>query len=315
MATTLISDLAYVPEVFSAYVMAEVAKKSSFFLSGAVAASSVLVPAFGDNVVVPAWDGLTGTANVLSDTTPQTAAKLTSSKQVAAILERGKVFSVNGLAASFAGSNPLDALGNQVAAFWARDIDAALANSVVGSATGLGATMLNDISGGAGAAAVIGASSVIATRALAGEFMSDLDTIVVHSAVYATLVAQNLTSLIPTADNQFVETYLGMRIIVSDTLAPASGVYHTIITGSNAFGYAEATDPAKVLEFDRDVLGNNDLVGTQKRYVIHPYGARFTGTPAGATATNAELATGGNWALGASDAYALKFRVLKHKIA
>lgn len=315
MATTSITDLAYVPEVFNEYVVAQVAKKSAFFRSGAVVQSDLLVPLYGDKVVVPAWDGLTGTANVLSDASCQTPSALTSTKQLGAILERGKVWSVNGLASSFAGSNPLDAVGGQVSDFWARDIDAALVSSAIGAVNALGTGVLNDISGGAGNAAIISASSIIQTRALAGEFMNDFNMLVVHPDVYALLVAQNLTQMIPNSQGQFIETYMGMEIIVSSTLAPASGVYNTLIVRSGAFGYAENTDPAKVLEFDRDIKCNDDLMSVQKRYVIHPMAASFTGTPAGATASNAELATTGNWALGAASKLQFGVRALRHKIA
>jgi hypothetical protein len=63
---------------------------------------------------------------------------------------------------------------------------------------------------------------------------------------------------------------------------------------------------------------NNPLYSTngviwRDGYIFHPVGASFTGTPAGDTATNAELATTGNWALG-FDAKNIPLAAIKHLI-
>ena len=48
-------------------------------------------------------------------------------------------------------------------------------------------------------------------------------------------------------------------------------------------------------ETDRDSLASNDILVNRRAFVIHPNGMKWKGSPAGATATNAELATGTNW--------------------
>ena len=312
--TTIVDNLAYVPEVFSQYVANRVMKRSALFNSAAIVNSALLVPEHGTTVVVPAWNGLTGTAKVLGNGC-LTSQPLTSSKNVGAILERGEVFGVNGLVKSFTGSDPLALLADQVADFWARDIEAAAVASALGAAEALGASTFNDISGGVGSAAIISASELIKTRALAGEYMREFTLIAMHSAVYALLQTQNLIAFIPNSQGEFIETYMGMQVIVTDTLAPTSNVYDTLIMRPGAFGYAENTDPAKAVEFDRDVKCNEDIMSIQKRYVVHPFGAAFTGTPAGKTAVNTELANDANWALGAADTKSFGVRVLRHKIA
>lgn len=312
--TTIVDNLAYVPEVFTSYVANRVMKSSAFFQSSAVVNVPALVPLYGNSVVVPAWNGLTGYANVLGDGC-QTSTALTSSKNVGAVLERGKIFGLNGLVQSFSGSNPLDALADQVADFWARDIEAALVASALGSAEALGATVLRDISGGAGSAAVISGAEIIKTAALAGEYMNDYTMIVMNSQVYALLLSQNLIQFIPNSEGRFFNSYMGKEVIITDTLVDNAGVYDTLLVKPGAFGYAENTDPAKAVEFDRDVKCNEDIMSIQKRYIVHPMGAAFAATITGRTASNAELADKDNWVLGAADTKHFGVRVLRHKIA
>lgn len=316
MAATILTDVAYVPEVFAGYVMEEVKKKSSFYNSGAVVDSNVLVPLYGNKIHLPAWNGLSGSAEVLNDTACLTSTALTSHDQIAAILERGKIWGVNGLVSSFTGSNPLDGLANQISSFWAREIDLAAIRSATGAATGItsdGTQMVLNISGNTGAAGVFSAQAVIATRALAGEYMNDFDILVVHSAVYALLQTQQLIDFIPTADGKIVQTFMGMRVIINDNLTQTGGVYDSLVVRNGAFGYAENTDPRKAVEEGRDIKCNEDFISIQKRFVIHPFGGSFVGTPAGDTASNTELAAGANWDL-AGDKNNFGVRVLKARI-
>ena len=48
--------------------------------------------------------------------------KITSNKDVAAIIRRAKMWSATDLSAALAGSDPMAAIGSLVAGFWARDM-------------------------------------------------------------------------------------------------------------------------------------------------------------------------------------------------
>jgi len=91
-------------------------------------------------------------------------------------------------------------------------------------------------------------------------------------------------------------------------------VYDTLIVRNGAFGFADATDMNKVLEFDREI-GFADSFATQKRWVLHPFGASIKKTAvfAGNTATDAELATVANWEL-AGNQYDYGVRMLVGKL-
>ena len=54
-------------------------------------------------------------------------------------------------------------------------------------------------------------------------------------------------------------------------------------------------DPEEAVETNRDTLGSDDILVNRKRYILHPRGVAWIGTPAGASPTDAEFATGTNW--------------------
>lgn len=321
MANTYLTDLGFVPETFKAYVDGEVAKKSNFLQSEAVVDAAVdLAPIFGKTVTLPSWDGLSGSDELHSASAPNVNA-LSTSEEVAPILMRRKVFGSNDLVSAFTASNPFQNIGNKFAQYWAQRMDEVLVKSALGAAAGIDAldagSIINDISAETGAAAVISASAIIDTQALGGEHFGDYKMIVMHSQTLAALRKQNLITNVPNSDGTKVFAYYGdCRVVVSDTagMDAGSGVYNTLLVAPGAFGYADGTNPLHVLEADREIA-HADVVGTTKRYVMHPRGAKFIGTPAGATASNAELATAGNWTLGVSDPQLFGIRVIKAKVA
>lgn len=321
MSNTYLTNLDFVPETFKQYVDGRILKLSNFLGSEAVVNAQIdLAPIYGNTVTLPSFDPLSGADEVHSATAP-TAANLTTSADVAAILNRRKVFGSNDLVQYFTGADPFRNAGDKFAQYWAERMDETLVSTTLGAAGGIDSsgTVINNISGGVGAAAIISAEAIIDTQALMGEFMNDLSCIVVHPKVLAVLRKQNLVQMIPNSDGTKVFPYYGdLRIVVSSTagLAAAGDVYNTILVGNGAFGYADGTKPEHVLEYNREI-SHADVYGSMRRYVLHPYGAKFgaVSVPAGATATNAELADSDNWSLGAADVNQFKIRILRSKIA
>lgn len=318
MASTFLTDLDFVPETFSAYVQGLILKKSDFLGSAAVSVDNDLTIPYGSTMTLPSWDSLAGDSQVKGSIAP-TINAVTGSAEVFPILERVQKYGANDLVASFTNSDPFMNLGNRFADYWARELDKSLVSSVLGAAGGIGVTAVNNISGGAGAAAVISANAIIDTQAMGGEFFRDYGLLVVHSKTLAVLRKANLTQMIPDSTGTRVFEYYGdMRIVVSDTtgMDAGSGVYNTILIGAGAVQYVDGTNPAHVLEVDR-VIGFEDQVASSRRVCLAPRGAslKSTATIAGATATNAELATAGNWQLGVPSVEGFRMRVLRHKIA
>lgn len=320
MANTLPANMDFIPETFAAYVDGQMYKKSNFLNSGAVFSADIQLP-YGLTVTLPEFDALSGADEVKTANAPTTS-NLTGSANVAAILNRVKKFGSNDLTQYLTGADPFRSIGDKFADYWAARLDEVAIASALGAAAGIDAdvgagSVIYDISGGSGSAAVISAGAIIDTQALMGEYAEDLEFMVVHPKTLAALRKANLVTNVPDATGTRMFPFYGdLRVVVSSTagLDAGSGVYNTLIVGRNALAYADGTNPLHVLEMDREI-GFADIVASSRRYVMHPVGAKFKATPAAiGGASNAELAAAASWELG-TNLNAFKIRVLTHKIA
>ena len=76
----------------------------------------------------------------------------------------------------------------------------------------------------------------------------------------------------------------------------ATDVYTTYLFARGVIGRGDGTPVDFVpSETDRDSLAGEDYLITRRAFVLHPFGIKWIGTPAGTTPTNAELANGSNW--------------------
>ena len=128
MAITKLADV-IVPEVFNQYVIQRAAELSAIRSSGIAAlVPGLVVPQGGYTVNMPYWNDLTGDDEVLSEGVDLTPGKIAAMKDVAVILARGRAWGVNDLAVAFSGANPdpMRAIGDLVAGYWARKEQAVL---------------------------------------------------------------------------------------------------------------------------------------------------------------------------------------------
>lgn len=140
--------------------------------------------------------------------------------------------------------------------------------------------------------------------------------IVMHSDIANALNKQDQIDVIRNSEGAIVlRQWKGLTVVISDLLRRAGAtdgyVYTTFICGLGSIAMGDkpqvVTDLAgevAALQLDlRDIAKNNVAVYDRTRFILHPQGAKWTGTPADTVAgpTNAEVATVGNWALGAND--------------
>lgn len=150
MATTQISDI-IVPEVFNPYVVQRTMELSALYNSGIVtndAELDALASSGGKILNMPYFSDLTGDDEVLSDSGALTPQKITAGQDQAVLLMRGKAWSVNDLAKALSGADPMAAVGDLVAGYWARQMQKTLIsilNGVFASTTMSGNVL--DISG------------------------------------------------------------------------------------------------------------------------------------------------------------------------
>ncbi|WP_288957719.1 major capsid protein [uncultured Leuconostoc sp.] len=301
MANTQIIDVV-TPEVFDQYMEQYSTENSALIQSGVAVADARVaanITAGGTLVHMPFWNDLSGDDEVLSDSASLQTDKITSGQDIAAVMYRGRGWSVNELAAVLSGSDPMGSLMNKIGAYWVRQEQKVLTSTLAGLFAAGGALTAGKTDHLNTTSAAIDAAAVLDTKQLLGDAADKLSLLVMHSAVFTDLQKQNLIAFIPSSRAEVqIPTYLGYRVVVDDTLkADATGVYTTYLLAAGSFGRNNGT-PSNLTSFekDRDAAAGNDRVFTRRAFTMHPYGVKFkSATVAGSTPSNAELATVGNW--------------------
>ncbi len=324
---TIISDV-IVPEVFNPYVIERTAELSAFYQSGIIArtpALDVLASSGGKLVNMPFWEDLSGDDEVLSDQTALTVGKITAAQDVAALLARGRAWSVNDLAKALSGDDPMAAIGDLVAAYWARRFQAILIKTLDG-VFGNDATEMNtnqhNISGSPTAEDddVISAKTAVDAIYKLGDSADKLTGFAMHSATVARLTKDDLIETIPPSEGKpAVRMFLGKPVVVDDSLPVSNGVYTTYIFGAGAFGWGEGGAPVPT-EVARDALAGDDILVHRRHFILHPRGVAFRNAQLGdgnggtnATPSNANLADYRNW-LRVYESKNVRIVQFKHKL-
>ena len=296
MAKTKISDV-IVPEVFNPYVVQRTMELSALYNSGIVVNNPELdrlAVSGGNTINMPYWEDLNGDDEVLSDSGALTPGKITSGQDVAVLLMRGKAWSANDLAKALSGSDPMAAIGDLVAEYWARRMQTTLISILDGAFAGTNMTnKVKDISAEATNNKINGETFLDALQ-LMGDAKDKLTGVIMHSATETQLRKNNLIQTELDSNNKPISLFMEKRVIIDDSCPVSSGAYTTYLFGQGAIGLGNGAAPVPT-ETDRDSLAGDDILINRKHYVLHPRGVKWVGTAAGASPTNAELATGTNW--------------------
>lgn len=125
------------------------------------------------------------------------------------------------------------------------------------------------------------------------------------------LKQDDITYLKSSEGNIIMRLYKGIPLYISDLLVRNGGtsgkVYDTYIFVPGAIGMGDKMQTDKVgdiasLTKKEDAGPNTVSFFDRNRFVLHVQGTKWVGTPAGQSASNAELATEGNWTLAYGDA-------------
>lgn len=294
---TRIADV-IVPEVFNPYVIQRTAELSALVQAGIVStdpAFDKLAASGGSVLNMPYWNDLSGDDEVLSDSSPLTPDKITAGQDKAVLLMRGKAWKANDLAKALSGDDPMRAIGDLVAAYWARQEQKVLINTLGGVfATASMAGNKHDISADATNPNFTGETFIDASYKL-GDAEERLTAIAIHSATLASLRKQDLIQYEKDSNGQTIAYYMGKRVIVDDSMPTAGGVYTSYIFGAGAFAKGNGAAPVPT-ETDRDSLQGDDILINRNHFILHPRGVAFqNASVAGSSPTNAELAAAANW--------------------
>ena len=318
MALTQLSDIIDVT-VFQDLPAVSSPEKTAFFQSGAVVRTPLLdalASAEGKIAELPFWKDLDGSAetNYSDDSeTSATPLKVIQGEQITR-----KAFVNNGwkeadLASELSmGGDALTQVRNRVDTYfmrqWQRRV-IAMANGVLAdNVANDSGDMVNDIAAEAiaGQSASTKWSRGAFTNAVftLGDAFGDISAVAVHSAVYKQMVDADDIDFIPDSNGSLIlPTFMGKTVIVDDGMTVTAGStdgfkYTTILFGAGAFGYGEGNSKVPV-EVEREASqgngGGTEALWVRKTWLLHPFGFQTTGTPAGESFTQTELALATTW--------------------
>lgn len=321
MAGTTISDI-IVPELFNPYVVQKTMEKSAFFNSGIITRSpafDALASEAARTHNMPFFEDLQGDADNIVEGETIEAQKITSKKDVSTTIMRRQKWSASNLSAALAGKDPMAAIGDLVAGYWARQYQKELINILAGvfASTSMKDHIL-DISTLEGEAANISASAVIDTLQLMGDAQDQLSAVVMHSATKAYLKKKNLIATERDSTNVEFDTYQGRRVIVDDGCPVSAGVYTTYFFGAGAIAYGEGS-PVRFVQTetkrDPDDGAGVDMLYNRRCFIMHPRGVAWTNKKRTnpESPTRAELADATNWNR-VYESKAIRMVALNHKV-
>ncbi len=317
---TQISDVV-VPEIFTGYVQQMTEEKTRIIQSGMVVrdpAIDLLLAGGGLTFNTPSWQDLDNDVDRISTDTPSVRfsggtadpdpQKIGTATEISVRMNRNQSWSSAQLATVLAGADPLGAIADRVAEYWARRLQAAFVATMNGviadNVANYSGDYQNDISGGGFIDGVtnFSAESIIDTAVTMGDSMEALTAMMVHSVVYARMQKLNLIDFIPDARGETnIATFLGREVIVDDGMPATGNIYDTWLfgPGMTRLGVGSPQIPTQV----EDIPGAGNGGGQQVLYnrhmwTIHPTGHAYTGTPANGGPSN--LATANNLAAATS---------------
>lgn len=316
MASTQIADV-YNPLTFASRSQEAQIELNAFLRSGIAVRDALLEQQFaggGSIGELPQYNGLTNDEPNYSSDNPAssaTPAKVTSKKQIARSAPRNKHWSTMDLANELALEKPVGAITGRIGQYWATDDEKRIINTCVGiladNVANDGGDMVesvyNDVASPTDANKINGNAVIDAMQTL-GDHKGNVVAIAMHSVQHAQL--QKLQLLVDNVDPQTginIQTYLGKRVIVDDSLPVVAGnnspKYTVILFGAGAFGFAPA--PVKTpSSTSRNELagdgGGEELIHSRVNTVFHPYGFQcLLGGASRIANSYAELANANRW--------------------
>ena len=314
MATTRLSDIIDVT-VFQDLPPINGPEKTAFFESGLVTRNTMLdsvASREGKVVELPFWNDLDGSIEVnYSNDNPATSAtpqKITQSEQIARKAFVNQGWQTADLVSEIAlGAKAMDVIRAKTDRYFARQWQRRLVASVRGvladNVANDSSDMVHDVASesvaGQSATTRFSQDNFIEAAFTLGDSVDGVTAIAVHSAVAKQITKLNGAEDVRDSEgNLLYRAYLGRRIIVDDGLPVIAGTtdgfkYVSVMFGPGAFGYGVGS-PDTPVEVDREPEKGNgggiETLWVRNTWILHPFGFQATGTPAGLSFTNAELA-------------------------
>lgn len=318
MAKTAVADI-IIPTEFERYTIERTAELSDFVKCGIIEHApefDELAAGGGRTAEMPFWKDLTATRQLLSDSGTLSVNKITSDKDIARIQNDAQAWSVNHLAKVISGDDPMQAIVDLVADYWARTDQALLISCLKGvfaaaSMAGNKLSIASETIAGQSSSTRLNGSTFVDATATLGDRADRLTAVAMHSATEAALRKLDLIDFIPDSEGKAqIKTFQGRRVVVDDALPVRAGttdgyVYTSYLFGPGAFAKGAAPlDSAPLqgghgtegVELARVPLDSDTVLINRRRYILHPRGVKFTSASVAADSpSNAELEMAANW--------------------
>ena len=246
MAGTTLSDV-IVPELFNPYVVKKSMELTALYQSGIIVNNAKFDELASEAAPVhhmPFFQDLTGESEDVIEGADLTAKKIASNEDVSTTIRKANMWSATDLSAALSGADPMAAIGDLVAGYWARENQRILIKILSGVFGTYDANPnpnsdeshdyqtplkdhILDITNMTNAAAKISASSFIDACQLLGDAQGQLTAVAMHSATKAYLKKQNLIQTERDSNSVEFDTYQGRKVVVDDGCPSIGGVYTT----------------------------------------------------------------------------------------
>lgn len=316
MALTQLADIIE-PSVFEPYARLRSTELSAFYEAGIVAPDARLdarLAGGGTLFQMPSWNALTQTESTVStDTTAEiTPDKIGTTKERAVKHFRNHAWQSADIVVHVAGSDPMQAVADQVAGYWSREWQRMVVASLKGLFADNVANDSGDMTYDIGTDAVppitaaekISADAILQALQTLGDASGLIQAMAMHSVVATELKRQNLIDFIPNSEASVtLARYMDKIVVVDDGMPATSGSnrieYATYLFGRGAIaaGRGEPEIPVEVYRapLQGKGAGVQSLISRQL-VAYHPKGFDFLeASVAGNSPTNTELATTANW--------------------
>lgn len=302
-----------IPEVFTPYTYLRTEEKSRLIQSGMLTRSPELDAALagaGLTFKMPGFNDLDNDAERIStddsvpfagpygsdgatvtlpagQAFPPNPRKITTFTHTAVRLSRNNSWSSMDLVATLAGVDPMNVIGDRVADYWARRLQAAFVAMWRGvcrnNDASYGGDYTMDVSGSAFVDGVtnFSAAAFLDAAQTMGDSQNYLTGMMVHSVIYNRMQKNNLIDFIPDSEGRVnIPVFLGHQVVIDDGMPRNGNVYETWLFGEGAsvMGRGSAKVPTEV---DRKPGGGNgggqDVLYSRVEWSLHPVGHGFVG--------------------------------------
>jgi len=309
------------PEIFTDYVTNRTMELSALIRCGIMVNDSQFNElASGANTLInmPFWNDLQGEEETVTAEGFYTPLNISASKDVARKQLVGNQWGANALAALLSGADPMAAIGDLVAAYWARKYQGRLLAMLKGIfAADSMAGKIHDISGEPGDAGLLSGDSFIDAGQKMGDAKDLLTAVMIHSAAEAHLAKRKLIEYVQESEQSpRVPYFMRKRVIVDDSMAydTSTKIGEAYMFGAGAIALGNGSHPQILAtETDRDSSSHagEDYLVNRQMFVMHPRGVAWQDEDvADVFPTREELANGENW----KRVYEEKqIRIVKHR--